>query len=281
MISIGSSRMTLPPRLVASDLDGTLLTPEGRISPATTLVLARLAECGIDFVVATARPPAAFGPLVGLPAPVTVIAQNGAVVIEKGSAARRVRGVVDPDALAALVDRVEARSTRPARLAVQSVLDTGDRYVAEPGFPSPQSFRYETAPLRAILRVPATRALLLYDPEAEGVDVAAAQDDRITVTRSTAGPLLEVSAGGVTKASALAEVAGGLGVDPADVVAFGDMPNDIGMLTWAGLGVAMEGAPQEVLDAADDVAPGNGGDGVARYLDRLLEGTITERRAAP
>jgi hydroxymethylpyrimidine pyrophosphatase-like HAD family hydrolase len=89
-------------------------------------------------------------------------------------------------------------------------------------------------------------------------------------THSSSSGVVEVSAAGVTKATGLAWVADKLGVPASDAVAFGDMPNDLPMLAWAGRGVAMANAHPWVLAAADEVTLANDEDGVAHYLDRLL-----------
>jgi hydroxymethylpyrimidine pyrophosphatase-like HAD family hydrolase len=72
----------------------------------------------------------------------------------------------------------------------------------------------------------------------------------------------------VSKASALATLAEEHGIDAADAVAFGDMPNDLPMLAWAGLGIAVANAHPEVLAAADEVVASNDDDGVAETLAR-------------
>ncbi len=82
--------------------------------------------------------------------------------------------------------------------------------------------------------------------------------------------MLEVSAPGVNKASALAWLADSLDVAAADVVAFGDMPNDVPMLAWAGAGYAMSGGHPEAIAAAPFQAPPCAEDGVAQVLERLL-----------
>ena len=79
---------------------------------------------------------------------------------------------------------------------------------------------------------------------------------------------MEISAAGVTKASGLAWVAARLGIDAADTVAFGDMPNDVPMLAWAGRAVAMGNAHPAVKEIADEVTGGNDEDGVADWLAR-------------
>ena len=77
-----------------------------------------------------------------------------------------------------------------------------------------------------------------------------------------------MTAAGVNKATAVAE----LGYPPEQVVAFGDYPNDIPLLTWAGLGVAMANAHPDVLAIADEVTASNDEDGVALVLERLATG---------
>ena len=84
--------------------------------------------------------------------------------------------------------------------------------------------------------------------------------------------LVEISAAGVTKAFALERLCRRLGIDAAEVVAVGDMPNDLAMLDWAGTGVAVANAVPEVLDAADEVTAANTEDGVALLLERILAG---------
>jgi hydroxymethylpyrimidine pyrophosphatase-like HAD family hydrolase len=81
---------------------------------------------------------------------------------------------------------------------------------------------------------------------------------------------VEISASGVTKATGLAALGERLGIGPADVLAFGDMPNDVPMLLWAGRGVAVANAHPAAKAAADDQTLSNVDDGVAAYLERLL-----------
>jgi hydroxymethylpyrimidine pyrophosphatase-like HAD family hydrolase len=83
--------------------------------------------------------------------------------------------------------------------------------------------------------------------------------------------LVELSAAGITKAATLARVSSDLGVRPADVVAFGDMPNDLAMLTWAGTSYAMRNGHASVREVADHVAPTNDEDGVAAVLTALFD----------
>jgi hydroxymethylpyrimidine pyrophosphatase-like HAD family hydrolase len=116
---------------------------------------------------------------------------------------------------------------------------------------------------------------LLARHEAMGSDdlLAAARDvvgDLAELTHSSTSGLLEISAAGVSKATTLARVCADRGIDAADVVAFGDMPNDLAMLAWAGLSYAVVGGHPEVLAAVDRVVDAPEDDGVAKELERLF-----------
>ncbi len=92
----------------------------------------------------------------------------------------------------------------------------------------------------------------------------------MTTTWSSTGALVEISAAGVTKATTLALLCEELGVGAEEVVAFGDMPNDLAMLEWAGTSYAMANGHPSVLELAGHVAPANEDDGVAATLEELF-----------
>jgi hydroxymethylpyrimidine pyrophosphatase-like HAD family hydrolase len=92
---------------------------------------------------------------------------------------------------------------------------------------------------------------------------------------------VEVSAAGVTKAAALAEYCAERGIDAREVVAVGDMPNDLPMLQWAGWSVAVANAHPDVLQACDAHTTSNNEDGVAELLGQLAaNGYVMPRRRA-
>jgi hypothetical protein len=97
--------------------------------------------------------------------------------------------------------------------------------------------------------------------------------DRLTLTHALVGDdygMLELTAPGVTKASTLSLLCAELGIDAADVVAFGDMPNDLAMLAWAGRGYVVANGHGTLLSAGFTVVPANGEDGVGRTVLQLL-----------
>ncbi len=259
-----------PPLLVASDLDGTLLAPDGTLTAPTRRVLVALDEAGVPVVMVTARPlrwMGALWPAVG--AHGLAVVSNGALTWDVARHEPLDVRAFDADVGRRVVQRVlaavpsagigvervtglvrDAAYSEHERPAVGTVVDDHDALWDEPG-------------LKLLVQDEAA------DPDELRAAVAGAVGDDAVATWTLPG-LVEVSATGVTKGAALAAVAERLGVDAADVVAFGDMPNDVPMLRWAGRGYAVAGAHPDVRDAADGVVGASEDDGVARALAGLF-----------
>ena len=110
-------------------------------------------------------------------------------------------------------------------------------------------------------------------PSSAARRAAAVVGDRLTLTYAMVGDaygMIELTAPGVTKASTLALLCAELGVDAADVVAFGDMPNDLAMLAWAGRGYVVANGHCTLLAAGFTVVPANDDDGVGHTVLQLL-----------
>jgi Cof subfamily protein (haloacid dehalogenase superfamily) len=261
-----------PPRLVATDLDGTLLRDDGRISPRTERVLAGLQDAGIDVVFVTARPPRWVDVVAGAVAGHgIVICLNGAFVYD--AAAGRVQSELTmPDALVAEL-LADLRTAVPT-IAFAAERSTG--FATESGFVSRHPVPSGAPVAERLEHVldGSTGKLLARCPEVADADlvarVTAVVDGRATVSDSGAVGLAEIGGPGVTKAATLAGWAGERGIGPAEVWAFGDMPNDLPMLRWAGRAFAVANAHPSVLAAADVVCGSNMDDGVACALEQLL-----------
>lgn len=262
------------PRLVASDIDGTLLDPYARVTDRTRAAVHRVVETGIPFVLVTGRPPRWTVPIVeqlghaGL-----AVCANGAVLYD--AATDRVHSAVtlDPLQLRDAADAVAA-ALPDAKLAVElpGTSAAGELFLAEPNYTHPwPGGDSEAAPRDELLGRPVIKMLVrLAGASSDAMARALGEvlDGALGVTFSTGQGLVELSAPGITKGSGLAAVAAELGVEAGDVVAFGDMPNDLEMLAWAGCGVAMANAHPAVLDACDEVTAPNGEDGLALALER-------------
>ncbi|MDO9456106.1 Cof-type HAD-IIB family hydrolase [Nocardioides sp.] len=255
------------PGLVASDLDGTLLRSDGTVSGATRRVLAAVEDAGVPVVFVSGRPlrwMTHLWEMVG--AHGLAIAGNGAVVYDVAAGeVRRLHGIERAAGLA-VVETI--RTAVPG--ALFAFEDLGGIAIETAQFKEDLTDR--VGPVAELWSDSVTKVLVRgpgLEPAELQERVAAAVGDAATVTWSMPG-LVEISATGVTKAAALAEVCDGLGVPSADAVAFGDMPNDLAMLAWAGTSYAVANAHPTVLAGADHVAPGHDADGVAQTLARLV-----------
>jgi hydroxymethylpyrimidine pyrophosphatase-like HAD family hydrolase len=263
------------PRLVATDLDGTLLRSDGTIDDRTRRALAEIEAAGVALVICTARPPRWLRPLAeetghrGL-----AVCANGGVIWDLHS-----ESVVEQFPVPAEVAREVVGRLRAALPQGAWAVERAGGFAHEPAYiprwPVPDDTVVGAIDaLLSPLTSPAVK-LLLRHPELSADDLLAhAREligDLVEVSHSSpSDALLEISAPGVSKASALAGVCAEMGVASEDVMAFGDMPNDLPMLAWAGWGVAVANAHDEVLAAADEVTGSNDEAGVAAVLERLL-----------
>ena len=265
------------PALVATDVDGTLLDSNERITPRTREAIAAAVAGGAYFVLATGRPPRWIPPVVeqlGF-APMSVCA-NGAVIYDAATDRIVSARTLPVDVLTELAE-IAVRVVPGAGLAAErigrSAHDTATpQFVSAPGYehawlnPDNTEVSYED-----LLSAPAVK-LLVRKPGVPSAELAAALTKHVgmlgDVTFSTNDGLVEISALGISKAVGVEQVARPLGISAEDVVAFGDMPNDVPMLRWAGHGVAMGNAHPEAIAAANEVTTPNDDDGLARVLER-------------
>lgn len=265
------------PALIATDVDGTLLDDDELISPRTRAAVRAAVEGGAQFVLATGRPPRWVSPIVdqlGL-APMAVCA-NGAVVYDPSTDRIVSVRTLSADVLGELAE-IATRVIPGAGLAVERVGRSAHdaatpQFVSSPGYEhawlNPDNTEVSVADL---LSAPAVK-LLIRKAGARSADMAADLAKHIgiegDITYSTNNGLVEIMPLGVSKATGVEEVARPRGIGAAEVVAFGDMPNDVPMLSWAGRGVAMGNAHPDAIAAADEVTATNVEDGVARVLER-------------
>jgi Cof subfamily protein (haloacid dehalogenase superfamily) len=265
------------PKLVATDLDGTLVRSDDTVGAYSHTVLDRVRATGIPVVGVTGRGPR----LLALTrrdipeADYLVLAQGGTVIdLTNPADLRRMRAATVPGwVVEGVLESLEAVAG-PLSVLVEALDGPEAPLWGEPN----GAWRYPDAierRTRADALAGPVLKVFAYSPDHSADQLLAiARElvpmDGVTVTQAGLG-YIEICPPGVTKATGLAVVAASLGVDPDDVLVFGDMPNDLPMFAWAGFGrVAVANAHPEVLAAADEVAPSNDAEGVAVYLDRLL-----------
>ena len=262
-------------RLFATDLDGTLLRSDLTVSDRSRRALAAVEEAGRTLVLVTGRPPRWMPPVVeqtghtGL-----ALCANGATVYDLATEQVVQEHLIDPEVGAKVV--VAIREALPeVSFAVERGGAGGLGHEQAYGVPYAAKSDVLVAEVDELVAEPVAKLLARHDdmdPDEMLARVREVVGDLAEVTHSSARGLMEISASGVSKAVALSRLADELGVPADDVVAFGDMPNDLPMLGWAGHAVAVANAHPEVLAAADEVTATNDDDGVARVIERLLAG---------
>jgi hypothetical protein len=267
--------------MVATDLDGTLLHSDGSVSERTRAALRAAAEAGLLVAFVTGRPPRWLDVLAAPTGYVGVaVGANGAVLYDMTE-----ERLVSAHQLPGGLMREVGAAIRAEYPQVQFAVEYGDGFAAEPGYVHdwevnpPYDRRGEpiAAPLVGdlddITTEPAVKLLAKdHDADADAFLAAATAivGDRATITHSSSFGLLEISAYGVTKATGLAELAEQHGIAPHEVVAIGDMPNDLPMLQWAGRSYAVANAHPSVIEVADGVVGSNDEDAVAELIEGLL-----------
>ncbi|WP_017582434.1 HAD family hydrolase [Nocardiopsis valliformis] len=265
------------PRVIATDLDGTLLNQSGQVSARNHRALTAAVDAGIKVVIVTARPPRATETFAAMFDCAAVVCGNGAHTQLPGAAEPMVRAI-DRDTSGTIVEKL--------RLALPELgfgVETGTEfyhdadYHLEPWVPrewvsgvldDTDALLTAATPVAKLTARSNTYPVhLMYEAAVSSVGSLA------EATYSGGAGLVEISAAGVNKGSTLAMLCESWGVSREEVVAFGDMPNDRSALTWAGSGYAMSSGHPELLDPALGlkVAPSSFEDGVGRVVEGLLE----------
>jgi HAD superfamily hydrolase (TIGR01484 family) len=261
--------VTAAPRLVASDIDGTLVRSDLSVSPRTRETLARVEQSGALFVLVTGRPPRWMAPIAeqtghrGL-----AVCANGALVYDLHTEQVVRSSLLSPAAAADVVAALRRDMPGIAFAVEKGAAGFGREASYVPRW-DPGEVR--VAPIEELLAGGAVKLLARHEELGSDELLARARAclrDAAECTHSSSDGLLEISAPGISKATGLASVAERWGIAAADVVAFGDMPNDVPMLTWAGRSVGMANAHPQVLDVVDEVTASNDEDGVAQVLER-------------
>ncbi|MFI6509919.1 HAD family hydrolase [Streptosporangium sp. NPDC050855] len=260
------------PRLVATDLDGTVLRSDGTVSSRTVAAFSLVENAGATLVFVTGRPPRWMHPVAGaVRHRGLAICANGALVYDLHTERIVDSHLIHPDVLEEVVRRLR-----------EKVPDLSFSVEYESGFAHESDFLLggwdsrEVAGLQVgtntLTSRPCAKLLALHptmDPDILHAAVHGLVGDLVTATHSSGRALVEMSAHGVTKATALAHLATTRDIGSHEVIAFGDMPNDLPMLRWAGTAYAVANAHPEVLASVDHVTGTNNEDGVAEVLEKL------------
>ena len=262
------------PRLIASDMDGTLLRGDDTVSDSTVAELERWRATGVPVVLATGRPPRWMSHIRDVLGYGTAVCCNGAVLMDLERFEIFHEELLHPDVLRFATGELRRRQP-DTWFAVEYGLEFRHEAIYKPRWDVDAPGVAE-ATLDELVAQPVAKLLARHEdlPRDEFVSlVEEVLAGRATVTNSSTDALAEISAVGVTKASGLARVAASHGIGPEDVVVFGDMPNDIAAFEWVraggGRAVAMAHAHPDLVAVATDVTGTNEDGGVAAFLAAL------------
>lgn len=272
------------PKLVASDVDGTLITSQERILPRVRDVIVRAVQSGTEVALATGRPHRWIFPVLDqLPIRPVCVTSNGAVVYDSAHDRILASHPLSPEAMAVVLERAQEAFHHVGGVEVgcerigRSAFDPEDElFVVSPGFVNTwEEQGFGVLPVHEVIGEPAAKMILrhpeLSAPEMFNLLAPVVDTEVAHVTFSMNEGLLEIAAPGVTKALGVSTLADLHGIGQRDVIAFGDMPNDIEMLAWAGTGVAMGNARDSVKDVADMTTGTNDEAGLAQVLERWFQ----------
>lgn len=261
-------------RLVATDLDGTLLNARGLLSERTAAAVAAARRAGIWVVPVTGRPPQAMWSVIGdHPLGPYAVCSNGAATVDMAT-----RAVVDEQTLPAEIATSLVARIRATVPDVRFAADNVDRFCFETDFfGAPVEWTEELCQVDAveeafgrgctklIVRVPGCAALDLI----ARLEVEVGEEGHVT----TSGlDWVDIGAPGISKAWALEKVCATMDIPVDAVVAVGDNHNDLSVLGWAGTAMAPANAVPEVLAMVDRVLPHHDDHGVATLLEELAAG---------
>lgn len=268
-----SGAVTRSASMVALDVDGTLLRYDSTMSAKVRRAVRQVAASGVHVVISTGRAVAGAMPVIeylGLGSGYAVCS-NGSITVRIDPAEPSGYRIVDSvtfDPEPAL--RLLRGQVPDALIAVEEV---GVGFKVSAPFPEGElTGRLRVVTWEELVAHPATR-VTFRSPDATAEEFAEmVQRIGLRGVNYAVGftAWLDITPDGVSKGSALEQVRGWLGVDPADTTAVGDQRNDLEMLSWAARGVAMGNAPQEVKAVADEVARDVEEDGVVAVLASLL-----------
>ena len=264
-------------RLIASDLDRTLLTSAMTITRRARAAIQAAIDAGIVVVVATGRQVGSVPPEVYETRIDDILASNGAYGYRRSTDETLFACPLDAGTQAVVAAYL---SERAPGLAFSAARNSGRTFACEQGYldlmddedRSYERREREVATLAQVIAEPTLKLVARHPtitPDELLAMVEASQLAGFHATTSGA-PFVELGAPGVTKATGLAQLAALHGIDQRDVLALGDAKNDVEMLAWAGWGVAMRDADPEALAVADAVTGTSDEDGFAQVIEELL-----------
>ena len=263
-------------RLIASDLDGTIIDGNGQCDPAIPRTLERVRALGIKFAICSGRPISSVLPLVegwGLENNCDyIVGSNGGEVLEVATGKKVKAYTLEPDLLREIMDLYEPLGLIP------TLYGDGDELFVERMAPEVETvcrrigMRATVANIREITTTSQVKLMLVLKPELMPMVEAFYQDhkDLRYIAFKTAVDLFEFNHPLLAKDVGIQIIAANMHIEPDAIMAFGDTTNDLDMLRFVKYGIVMENGTDDAKALAYDIAPSVNEAGFAKYLDKEL-----------
>ena len=266
--------MNRRPKLIATDLDGTIVRHDGTISPRTVAAFSKAHSLGIHIYFVTGRPPRWMDDIRDTFGFGGAICGNGAMLYDLKTS------MVTEEWMITKAEQIDiAQRMRVAIPRISFAIESHDYYHREKSYIPRWDIGLDNVGVERIedaIKAPAFKMLARCSggefSSDEMLEVALRElDGFVSVTHSNAHEsLLEISALGISKGQTLAKVAARLKIDAEDCISFGDNPNDFSMLEWCGRSYAMADGHPDGIKFATNIAQPHDKDGVAIIIEELL-----------
>ena len=266
----------LPFDMVAIDLDGTLLRDDKQITIRTVKTIRKIQKLGVKVVIATARPPRGMRHIAeALKIDTYWVTYNGAMIFDP-----QVNKHIHHQPLASDLARKIVKTARKADKECVISLEILDKWYTDhvdESLPTEISRNFSpdfVGPLDAFLKVPVTKLLALAPPERiPNIRMAVEKKFGSQVTAAVSdNHLLQYIHKEADKSIALKKVASLYDIDRRRVMCIGDAPNDVSMLQWAGMGIAIGNGWDDAKRAANVIVPSNNEGGAAYAIRKYILG---------
>ncbi len=273
---VSTHHTNLPFDMIAIDLDGTLLREDKQITVRTVRTIRKVVDLGVKVVIATARPPRGMRHIAeALKLDTYWVTYNGALIYDP-QVAKHIHHQPLPSALARKIVKTARKADKDCVISLE-ILDKWYTDHVDESLPTEISRNFSpdfVGPLEAFLKVPVTKLLALAPPDRiPNIRMAVEKKFAGQVTAAVSdNHLLQYIHKDADKCIALKKVANLYDIDPSRVMCIGDAPNDVTMLDWAGMGVAMHNGWDVAKQVANVIAPSNDEGGAAYAIRKYVLG---------
>jgi len=264
-------------KLIASDLDGTIIDANGNCDPAIAETIRRVRKLGVKFAICSGRPISSVKPLVknwGLEGLCDfIIGSNGGEVWELATDKKAMAYTLSPSLIREIIDLYEPLGLLPTlygdgdELFVQEITPQAEIVAKRIGM------RLTAADIRTITTEPQIKEMMILDPELMEKTEAfyEAHKDIRYIGFKTAADLFEFNHPLLAKDVGVQILAAHMHIEPDEIMAFGDTTNDLDMLRFVKYAIVMENGTDDAKSLACDIAPSVNEAGFAKYLDQHLQ----------